>query len=152
MKNRPSLSLVKHYGPALFMLAAIPALSLLPAGLFKPLSSTPSLPGADKIIHALLYAVLTLACFRALTPAARCRWQAAAAIAAAAALYGLAMEFCQRYLTSTRSFDILDAVANAAGALVCSVAACAFNRRKYDAIPQYESESGQRSPDRSAGE
>jgi len=144
MKNRPALSLVQNYGPALFMLVAIPALSLLPASLFKPLSAAPQLPGADKIIHALLYAALTLAFFRALTYAARCRWQAAVAIAAAAALYGLAMELCQRYLTSSRSFDILDAVANAAGALVCSVAACAFNRHKNDATPQHERESGQR--------
>jgi VanZ family protein len=130
MKTTSVPALVQRYGPALGMLAAIPALSLLPARLFKPLAAAPQLPATDKLIHALLYAALTLSFFRALPAAARIRWSAAVAIAAAAALYGLAMELCQRHLTSSRSFDILDAVANAVGALACSAIACAWCRRR----------------------
>ncbi len=121
---------VLRYGPALFMLAAIPALSLLPARLFKPLAAVPRLPGADKIIHALLYAALALSFFRTLPAATRGRWFAAASIAGVAALYGLAMELCQRHLTSSRSFDILDAVANTVGALAYSAIACSWYRRR----------------------
>jgi VanZ family protein len=152
MRTKAVLSAAQRYGPALFMLVAIPALSLLPARLFKPLARAPQFPGTDKLIHALLYAVLALTFFRALTSAARCRWQAAAAVTAAATLYGLTMEFGQRYLTNSRSFDILDAVANAAGALVCSIAVCAYNRHKYDSRPQHERESGQRPLHEPAGE
>ncbi|MDD4025070.1 MAG: VanZ family protein [Kiritimatiellae bacterium] len=129
MKTKSVLSLTRRYGPALFMLAVIPGLSLLPPRLFKPLAAAPQLPGADKLAHALLYAILTLTIFRALPAAVRGRWDAAFSITAAATLYGLIMELCQRYLTSSRSFDMLDATANAAGALVCSAIACSLCRR-----------------------
>jgi VanZ family protein len=110
-----------RYGPAVVAALAIPALSLAPAWLFcRVEESLPPIPGFDKLVHALMYAVLTAACAHALPPARQKSLRALACVAFAAALYGALMELCQYWLTSTRARDIGDAFANAAGALACA--------------------------------
>ena len=118
-----------RYGPAVTMILLIPVLSLLPAHLFTHIAGPPPFPGMDKLIHALMYAALTAALFHALSPLARVRYAWAFLLALAASLYGLGMEFCQKVLTDTRSFDPLDAFANMTGAFVIALLACAWFRR-----------------------
>jgi VanZ family protein len=118
-----------RYGPAVVMTLLIPALSLLPAHFFKHVAEPlPPIPGIDKIIHALMYAALTAAYLQALIPARRRSLLAVLRIVLLAALYGVAMEVCQKLFTTTRSMDPLDALANAAGALTCALLAYGWAR------------------------
>lgn len=112
---------LRRYGPAAVMVALIPALSLLPSGFFRHIAGPPAFPGMDKLVHALMYAALTAALFHALSSGARVLITRVICLAAAASLYGLAMEFCQKALTRSRAFDPLDALANAVGALLCAL-------------------------------
>lgn len=126
----------RRFGPAVVTTLLIPVLSLLPAHFFKQVSAPlPPLPGMDKVIHALLYAALTAAYLHALPHARQSRLAAVLPVACLAALYGLAMEVCQKLLTATRSMDPLDALANAAGALLCALLMYAWARRRTDPRP-----------------
>lgn len=119
-----------RYAPAAVMTLLIPALSLLPARFFKHVAQPlPPLPGMDKLIHALLYAALTAAYLQALTRERRGRGADVLRVVGLAALYGLAMELCQKLLTSSRAMDPLDALANLAGALVSGLLVYAWARR-----------------------
>ena len=120
----------RRYGPAVAMALLIPVLSLLPARFFKHVPAAPACPGMDKLVHALMYAALTAAFFHTLAPAARTRYSRAVALALAAALYGLVLEYSQKILTRSRSCDPLDALANLTGALACAVLFCAWFRRQ----------------------
>ena len=126
----------RRYGPAAMMVALIPALSLLPSGFFRSIAGPPAFPGMDKLVHALMYAALAAALFHALSSGARVRFSRVICLVAAASLYGLAMEVCQKALTRSRAFDPLDALANAVGALLCAVILFAFARfRRARAAP-----------------
>ena len=120
--------LLRRYGPAFVMALLIPALSLLPAWFFARIPGPATFPGADKLIHALMYAALTAALAHALSSAARVRYFWAAGIALASALYGLAMEIGQQTLTDSRALDPFDALANLAGAFAAALLACAWSR------------------------
>ena len=119
---RPFCPTLHRYGPAVATSLLIAILSLLPAQCFKTVSTTlPPVPGSDKIVHALMYAALTLSVLHALPAAAGRRLSAALRAALAASLYGVAMEICQRLITNTRSADYRDALANSAGALTAAL-------------------------------
>lgn len=119
-----------RYGPAAVMTLVIPALSLLPARFFSHVEAPlPPLPGLDKIVHALMYAALTAAYLHTLPVHKRANWGTALRVALISALFGLVMELCQKGLTTTRSMDPFDELANATGALVCALLACAWARR-----------------------
>lgn len=119
---------LRRYGPAAMMLTLIPALSLLPAHFFRHIAGAPAFPGMDKLIHSLMYAALTVALFYALSSSARVRFSWVIRLVVAASLYGLAMEFCQKLLTRSRSFDPLDALSNAVGAFLCALILYALAR------------------------
>jgi VanZ family protein len=72
--------------------------------------SMPAVPNSDKIGHFLAYGLLAL-CFGLI------RQQKLALIWLLASLMGVAIEFAQA-LTPYRSFDTLDMLANAGGALI----------------------------------
>jgi len=111
-----------RYGPAVMMTLLIPVLSLLPSHFFTPVSEPlPPLPCMDKLIHAMLYAVLTAAYLHALTPQRRSSRVAILLIVASATLYGFAMEFCQKLFTDSRKMDPLDALANLSGVLAIAL-------------------------------
>ncbi len=126
----------RRYGPAALMTLLIPALSLLPATLFRDVPHAARFPGADKAVHALMYAALALALFRALAPGRRPRLAAAFVIALSASLYGLALEIAQGALTSSRAMDPLDALANAAGASAAAFLACAIAKARHSPVPR----------------
>jgi VanZ family protein len=81
--------------------------------------NVPAPPGGltDKHEHFLSYAVLGALTLRAM---AKKRWQGVTAVTAFGAvayssLYGVFVEFCQRFVPS-RSYDVLDMIADAIGA------------------------------------
>lgn len=119
-----------RFGPAALMTALVPALSLLPAHFFASIEAPlPPIPAFDKLAHALLYAVLTAAWLRAFPLALRQRLSAALLTALAATAFGLVMEIGQKALTTTRTLDPLDAMANAAGAVTSALAVITCSRR-----------------------
>ncbi len=120
-----------RYGPVVLVAALVTALSLAPAWLFREVErGLPPLPGLDKLVHAAMYATLAAAGLHALPSAKRARLSATLGVALTAALYGAAMELAQGGFTCSRAMDPFDALANAAGALVCSLAYCACSRRQ----------------------
>jgi VanZ family protein len=121
---------IHRYIPAAFLALLIPVLSLLPAAFFRGVPSTARFTGGDKIIHACMYATLTLALFRALEPPARANFRSAGIVAFSASLYGLALEIAQGVFTATRSMDPHDALANAAGAFATALLACLWFRKR----------------------
>lgn len=104
-------------GFVFIMVVFITMLSLAPAYLFRNVeSSLPLFPGFDKCVHSLMYFVLTLSVLFALPHSERRRIRSMVSVAVAASFYGIFMEFCQGFLTSTRSMDHFDMLANAVGA------------------------------------
>lgn len=91
----------------LVMVAAVIALSLIP-----PPSLPTAPPDSDKLGHFLAYFALMAMAVQLF--AARGRLLL---IASALALLGVALEFAQGALTTTRMFDLRDALANGLGAI-----------------------------------
>jgi hypothetical protein len=65
-----NIPFIKRCFPAAFLALLIPALSLLPAAFFRGMPVPARFPGADKLVHALMYAALAAAFCRALKPRA----------------------------------------------------------------------------------
>lgn len=131
MTARLSRQTLLRFGPAAAMTALVSALSLMPARFFGGVeSSMPHVQGLDKAVHALMYAALTATYLHAAPQAKRARLAVALRTALAATLFGLSMEFCQGWLTRTRTQDMHDALANAAGAFTCALLAYTWGRRK----------------------
>jgi VanZ family protein len=126
---------IRRYGPALFLTLLIPALSLLPAAFFRAVPRTVRFAGADKAVHAAMYAAFAFALLHALAPPARARPLNALAVFIAASLYGLALEIAQGVLTTSRAMDPLDALANAAGALLAALLAHLLAKSKTQPPP-----------------
>ncbi len=102
---------------ALWALAVL-ALSLLPSRYFAGTAEIACIPGADKIVHGLIYSVLTALLLWATTlPDQPRRFRRYSFAAAAAVAFGLLMEWLQHF-TGFRSMDLLDALANTVGAFV----------------------------------
>ena len=76
----------------------------------SPAGSAVHLPGADKVVHALLFLLLA--------GTARLRFGAAATVLVAVLAYAVLSEIVQAELLTRRSGDLLDVVADGAGALL----------------------------------
>lgn len=119
----------RRYGPATAMTLLIPALSLLPARFFGHLAAPlPHFSGTDKVVHALMYAALTAAYLHALSGERKAKLAPVLSVAAVATLFGLLMELGQKHLTTSRSMDPFDALANMAGAIVMALFVWAWKR------------------------
>lgn len=88
-------------------IASVVVLSLTP----PPAVTVPR--GFDKVEHALAYALLAAGAVQ-LFARRRVQWRAGTALVA----MGIALEFAQAGLTSSRSGDVADAVANTLGVVV----------------------------------
>jgi VanZ family protein len=113
-------------------LLVIPLLSLIPPPFVAAMTPdvVGSVPNADKGVHAILYAILTALLIWTNTgrggPVTRRRFWF---LAAAAAVYGLLMEWLQGF-TETRSCDLFDGLANAVGALLTAEIGYRWMRRR----------------------
>lgn len=96
--------------------------------------------GFDKIVHAVMWFVLCVLTRRALFFQERYRWLKAHALLASflfAVIYGASDEFHQQYVPS-RTPDVYDAVADAAGALLFIVTFWLLKRKRPVAEPAEE--------------
>lgn len=111
---------------------AILALSVLPARFFPQTDAIGRIPQADKVAHVVMYSVMTaLLLWTAAFSGPSRGFRRYGFAAAAAVAFGLLMELLQYYLTTTRSMDLLDALANAVGAfLVAGVGWWLTRKRK----------------------
>lgn len=120
---------------AILWALAIPALSLLPPRFFHALlaSSSPTMPGTDKIVHALMYAILTgLMLWAMAKPGQFLRTRAIWDAAVLAALYGALMEALQNWSHNTlhRTADPWDECANILGAVLVAALWLLFRSRR----------------------
>jgi VanZ family protein len=107
--------------------AAVAALSLAPSRSFE---EAPTLfPHQDKVVHALLYAILAGLGLWTVSPE-RPSLGAVGLVVLAAAVYGAALEVCQEWMRpGDRQFSLGDVAANAAGALASAWSRRLGNRR-----------------------
>ncbi len=108
------MKLLKAFAPALLWAVVITGLSAMP-GIQLPEFN---LLGADKIAHAVVYAVLTgllLWCFRRLPRQMSLR-RAGLLAFGLSVLYGVLMEFMQYAFVPGRFYEIDDMIANTIGA------------------------------------
>jgi len=119
--------------PSILTVALILWLTLAP----KPLGdNSPDLfPGADKVVHALMFAFLTGVLI--VDYVRRRHWRSAPpgiiwGSAAASAALGVAIEYAQEWMAIGRGFETADMAADAAGALLCALvwSLCRERRRK----------------------
>jgi VanZ family protein len=127
---------VLPYLPALCCSAIIPLLSLINPGKL-PDTTALHLAGLDKIIHFLMYAVLTTLWLYPMKAAQRAQLRTIFGVALVTALYGVLMELCQFLFTSSRQMDALDAMANLAGSMIVATGFY-FCRKKNASIAKSE--------------
>ncbi len=104
---------------------AIPVLSLLPARFFRQAHELVHFPQASKVVHAIMYAIMTsLLLWVSSVPGRPLRMRSACLAASAAVAYGLLMELLQHF-TSSRTMSLWDGLADAVGAfLAVGIALC----------------------------
>ncbi len=121
----------RRYLPTAAAAAVVAALSLLPARLFHGVETAlPPVHGFDKIVHAVMYAALTVVYLRARPSAERGELRTALEAAVIASLYGALMELCQNAFTVSRQMDPFDEIANAAGAFASALVLRAWARHR----------------------
>lgn len=90
------------------------ALLVVAVGSLLPPSALPDAPRvSDKLVHVAMYFVLMAAAVQLFGS-----WRALLAAALGLVGFGLALEFAQGTLTTTRSFEWADALANALGVVL----------------------------------
>lgn len=83
---------------------------------FSPSTGIPSFAflqfnGSDKLVHGILFFVGTLVCYKAFSPP----FISFKKLGYLLFVYGVLIEFAQKYFTTTRSFDVLDILADTLG-------------------------------------
>jgi VanZ family protein len=109
--------------------AVILTLTSIPAPEFAPIGAF-AFPGADKLVHAAMYGVLGVLLARAAGMPVPLR--TLGRLLAGVVLFAAADELHQRFIPG-RSADVLDGMADVAGATVGFAATAVFLRRR---IPQ----------------
>lgn len=89
-------------------------------------------PGADKVVHALMFGFLTV--MMLLDRQRRRGWKVLPPVAVwcaalLSASVGIAIEFAQRAMAMGRGFEVADMAADAAGACICAVMWLLLQRR-----------------------
>ncbi len=120
---------LRSYIPAIAITLLIPLLSLINPDKL-PDASALDFAGLDKIIHMIMYAVLTIAWIFALPPRIHANLRWILTLVFLTSLYGMLLEICQFFFTVSRSMDMLDALANLAGAMVAAMAIYGISKLK----------------------
>jgi VanZ family protein len=90
-------------------------LLVMPGSAFPKSSLFKSIPEFDKLVHIFLFAVLTALFLKALQPS---KLLGLLLLILVVILYGVFTEYLQMYLTTSRSFDERDIIADAIGAIL----------------------------------
>lgn len=121
IKQNIGMRMIRYYLPAMgwiiliLFLCTMPGSSLPKASLFDKLH-------VDKIVHFFLFGgTVILLAYGYYRQRGHISGKALLGIALVTGLYGLAIEFIQKYFTANRSFEIMDVVADTLGALMGAV-------------------------------
>lgn len=106
-----------YYIPALIWAILIYVLLTLPGKDFED-SSLSKIPNFDKIVHMGLFGAMVFWLCLPLTKRYGPRASILAWLTVSVIIYGIAMEYVQKYFTTDRSFDVTDMIADAAGAVL----------------------------------
>ena len=120
---------LKLFTPALIWVCIIFYLLVIP-GKRIPKGGIFSIPNFDKFVHASLFGMQVLL---AAVPFLKTKYRSKQlyfTIAAAAIVYGIVMEFVQKYFTADRAFDIWDMVADAFGAFTGAILLNLYSKRE----------------------
>ena len=116
-ESKTIMSGVPRWLMSLVVIAAIAYLTLVPSPLPEP--PTPLFDGADKVVHGLMFLVLAWCLNRDISR--RKLLVAAVAAFALATAYGGLIEVLQGTMQLGRSADVLDFVADVAGAAIGAI-------------------------------
>lgn len=130
MRIRHHIDKLPSWLPTVLTLAVILWLTLAR----KPLGDTelPLFPGADKIVHALMFGFLTVIL---LLDHSRSRgWsiptaKRAAVAALSSTALGVAIEFMQKWMHAGRGFEIADMIADLAGSVIAATLVIILSHR-----------------------
>ncbi|RPE13886.1 hypothetical protein EGT74_10345 [Chitinophaga lutea] len=115
--NSNKMRMIRYYLPALGWIILILFLCTMPVPAVKP-TSWLDLIHLDKIVHFFLFGgTVILLAYGYHRQRGRVSTSGLFYLALFVTLYGLAIEFIQKYFTANRSFEIWDVVADGAGAL-----------------------------------
>lgn len=93
-----------------------------------------SFENADKIVHFTFYFVFVILWYRCLVLTNRNQIKYKIGLVCIAVLFGILVELAQKYFTTTRQADVLDAVANSTGAFMGILVATRIFRLKENTI------------------
>ncbi len=88
-------------------------------------------PGADKVIHAIMYGVFSGLLTNGFLRSQGFKWKKLLLLLAAILTYSVLIEIIQQYLTSYRNGEFLDVLANMAGILVGAALVYTYRKIKY---------------------
>jgi len=111
----------KKFLPGIAWFFIIVYLTCTPASKLPQIGWLASIPQFDKMVHVGLFAVLTFLFCWPLSKSSidrNQRLQYFIKIAVAASIWGLTIEFIQKFWIPSRSFDLWDWAADSAGALI----------------------------------
>lgn len=83
----------------------------------------------DKLLHVVLYAITCLLFYKVLL-SRYTKWKSLAIAFVSSSLYGVLMEFAQRYIAKGRSLSTQDMAANTVGALIIVLYIIATHKQK----------------------
>lgn len=118
-------NIIRNYISGLVFGIIILILSVIPISTGENTSFL-SFSGADKIVHATMYAVFSALLTRAFIRTNGYEWRKLLLLLAAILAYSIIIELIQQYITSYRSGEILDVLANMGGILFGSSLVYAF--------------------------
>lgn len=114
--NKLSMRMVRYYLPAMGWIILILFLCTLP-GSAIPKASIFDMLHMDKVVHFVLFgSTVVLLAYGYYRQKGVVSKRALLLLVLAATLYGLAIEFIQKYLVANRSFDLYDLLADGVGA------------------------------------
>ncbi len=106
------------------------AISVVPvSGEGKPLFF--SFPGADKVVHAGIYSILTILLMKDYFLNIHLQVERMVALLLSILVYSIIIEIIQASLTTYRSGELLDIVANLAGVLIGAAFILLYRKIKY---------------------
>lgn len=116
--NNLSMRMIRYYLPAMGWIVLILFLCTMPGSQIPKLTWLDKLH-ADKVVHFILFGgTVILLAYGYFKQKGHISFPGLLSIAFVVTLYGLAIEFIQKYLVPNRSFELLDVLADGAGALM----------------------------------
>lgn len=112
------------FGVIIFIMSVLPMNADGVGGLF-------TFPGADKVIHATIYGAFTVLLIRGYLRSNPMSWKKITYLLLAILIYSIIIEMIQLFLTSYRTGEVLDVLANMVGILLGAAVVIIYRKVKY---------------------